>query len=77
MTLRRTADTYIHEGTRWPLSISPKETIGARPGTELYRAESKVIFCEDQMRRYPDDHERWRQASLDSIRERDQIESTN
>ena len=61
---------FIYHKRRYELSISPKQTVGAKAGTPLYRAEARLIFFEDQYRKNPDQRDIWmpkiRQAQKES-----------
>ncbi len=50
---------FIYNRRRYTLSVSPKETVGAKAGTPLYRAEARLIFFEDQYRQNPDQRDIW------------------
>ncbi len=73
---RKTQAHYYVDGVQYALSISPVETIGAKPGSPEWHAEAKVIYCEDQMRMATrrgdrDTAEVWRQNVLAATAERD------
>ena len=63
---------FIHiDGHRWPLSISPKETIGARLGTKLWSAEALLIYFEDRFRGLGDP--KYRNLAIEQRAVRDRI----
>lgn len=70
MNQHRRAHIFI-DGHRWPLSVSPKETIGARPGTKLWGAESLLIYFEDRFRGLGDP--KYRKLAIEQRAVRDRV----